>query len=137
LVKNNRVGRTTPFVASIASKDAMFRGAETNSLSIRTTNADGRCFSPGVTPSDRAATASARLSSRGSRRWLAKLALGVEDRHNAAPLIDVEESLWHCWSEAEPAAEATMDRRADVVGGPEDPPSGSPRSPRKPRPMMR
>jgi luciferase family oxidoreductase group 1 len=47
------------------------------------------------------------------------LALVQHRAGNAAPLMSVEHALAHRWTEAERAAEAKIDRRADVVGGPE------------------
>ena len=46
------------------------------------------------------------------------LALVQHRAGNAAPLMSVEDALHHRWSESERAAEAKVDRRADVVGGP-------------------
>ncbi|MGP0050775.1 MAG: LLM class flavin-dependent oxidoreductase [Solirubrobacteraceae bacterium] len=47
------------------------------------------------------------------------LALVRHRAGNPAPLMSVEDALRHRWSAAEREAEAQVDRRADVVGGPE------------------
>jgi luciferase family oxidoreductase group 1 len=45
---------------------------------------------------------------------------GVQNRAgNPSPLVSVEDALRHRWSAAEREAEAKVDRRADVVGGPD------------------
>lgn len=45
-----------------------------------------------------------------------QLALVLHRAGNPAPLMNVEDALRHRWSEAERAAEAKIDRHADIVG---------------------